>query len=92
MSIRRTGLKAAAKFIKTRFPRERKTIKLGDAQQRKAIAEDRKKFLSEAPRTSEGKIIKQIPDPYPVKQAKKEQFLGNPSKKKVSFRRRRIKK
>ena len=85
-----TGLKAAAKFIKKRFPRERKSINLGDAAERKAKSQARQEVLSSAPRTSKGKIIKQIPDPYPTKQAKKEQFLGNPSKKKLTFRRRKV--
>lgn len=88
--MRRTGLKAAAKFIKTRFPRERKSINLGDAAQRKAKSKARQEVLSKTPRTGAGKVIKQIPDPYPVKQAKKEQFLGSPSKKKLTFKRRKV--
>lgn len=38
-------------------------------------AEKRKKFLDSSPRTSSGKIIRQEPNPYPAKLAKKKRFL-----------------
>lgn len=80
--LAKKAVESASSFIKKRFPREKKNISLGSPADRAKKAKVRADMLSSAPRTSEGKIIKQIPKPYPAKQAKKEQFLSNPSKKK----------
>lgn len=80
--LAKKAIKSASSFIKKRFPRDKKNLSMPSTAERAKKAKVRADMLSSTPRTSEGKIIKQIPKPYPAKQAKKEQFLANPSKKK----------